>query len=48
MGTARHFHVVFDVRVLNLNLSIREFTIYDAAGSTTRFQNKEIWSFHKQ
>jgi hypothetical protein len=21
MGTTRHFHVVFDVRVLNLNLS---------------------------
>jgi hypothetical protein len=25
----------------------REFTIYDAAGSTTRFQNKKIWCFHK-
>ena len=24
MGTTRHFHVVFDVRVLNLNLSISE------------------------
>jgi hypothetical protein len=37
MGTTRHFHVVFaDVRVLDLNLSMREFTIYDAAGSTTR------------
>jgi hypothetical protein len=36
-------HLITNFPLVMLSVcNIREFTIYDATGSTTRFQNKEI------
>jgi hypothetical protein len=50
MGKTRHFHVVFDVRVLDLNLSIdllAEFLMLARADLLKRFNFIDSWAHEK-